>query len=87
MKQIDIFGNEVEFDDVPVIKKGKPKFKTMQEKYGTLESFFCRDCKHLLKEDFHGKTYYKCELWYVSNSEATDIRLKHTACRKYEVNN
>lgn len=28
--------------------------------------------------------YYKCELWRMSYCSATDIRLKNTACRKFE---
>lgn len=85
MKQIDIFGNEIDLDDIPVpVTKGRTKFKTMQEQYGTLDSFHCKNCKHCIRCDYHNKTYYKCDLWFISSSEATDIRLKNTACRKYE---
>ena len=84
MKQIDIFGNEVEFDELPLIKQGRQKTKTMQDQYGELEGFNCKNCKHCIKCDYHNKTYYKCELWFVSHSEASDIRLKNVACKKYE---
>ena len=86
MIQFDIFGNEVEVEEIPIIKQGRPKTKTMQEKYGELHGFICGNCKHCLKLNYHNKTYYKCELWYISNSEASDIRLKNIACRKYEEN-
>ena len=39
---------------------------------------YCKYCKHCLKMDYHNKIYYKCELIGVSNSEATDIRVKNT---------
>lgn len=84
MKQIDIFGNEVEIEEIPVIKKGRKKYKTMQEQYGELKGFQCKRCKHCIKYEYHSKVYYKCELWFVSNSQATDIRLKNTACKKYK---
>lgn len=84
MKQLDIFGNEIEIKDLPAVKQGRKKFKTMQEKYGEFKGFQCKGCKHCVKYEYHNKVYYKCELWYVSNSEATDIRLKDTACFKYE---
>lgn len=84
MKQFDIFGNEVEIEEVPAVKKGRPKFKTMQEKYGEFKGFQCKGCKHCIRYEYHDKTYFKCDRWIISNSEATDIRLKDTACKKYE---
>lgn len=84
MKQLDIFGNEVEVEEVPILKQGRPKTKTMQERYGEFKGFYCKGCKHCVRCEYHDKTYYKCELWFVSNSEASDIRLKDTACMKYK---
>ena len=85
MKQIDIFGNEVDLDDIPIPQqKGCKRFKTMQEQYGEFRGFQCKDCKHCIKYEYHNKTFYKCELWRLSHSEATDIRLKNVACRKFE---
>lgn len=43
----------------------------------------CNDCKHLIKERYHGRNYYKCALIGISRSEATDVKLKDT-CRKQE---
>jgi hypothetical protein len=84
MKQIDIFGNENE--PAPGIKKGRPKYRSMQSLHGVIKGKTCKTCKHLMNGYYHGKSYYKCELWVVSHSSATDIRLKTTACKKYEEN-
>lgn len=85
IKQIDMFGNEVDFGEVPTgIKQGgRPKYKRMQELHGELRGFQCKGCKHCVAYGYN-RTYYKCDLWIISNSEATDIRLKDTACKKYE---
>ena len=60
------------------------KTKTMQERYGTIDGKQCRTCTHC---KCHG-SFYKCELWLkvfpTGHSEASDIRLKWTACKKYE---
>ena len=37
----------------------------------------CQDCVHLTYIHGNLKTYYKCKLMGISNSEASDIRLKH----------
>lgn len=79
---IDLFGEESE---PPVPKKGARKRKTMQETYRTLDGFTCGQCKHCIGNHWNGKNYYKCELWHISYCSATDIRLKDTACRKFEV--
>lgn len=78
----DIFGNVTE---PPEIKHGGNKYKTMQELHGIKEGEdTCKTCKHCVCHYYHGKTYHKCELWIVSHSEATDIRLKNKACKLYE---
>lgn len=79
---IDLFGEERE---PPVPEKGARKRKTMQETYRTLDGFTCGQCKHCICNHWNGKNYYKCELWHISYCSATDIRLKDTACRKFEV--
>lgn len=83
MKQIDIFGNEVEpIDLLPLPKKTiKEKFR---EQYGYLYGKICKDCKYHKRFDYHHKYYHKCEKIGISNSEATDIRLKDVACNLYE---
>lgn len=80
-KQYDIFGNLVE---PPTPKKGgRGKYKTMQEMYGIKEGLTCKTCKHCIATGYN-RTYYKCDLWIMSSSEATDIRLKNKACKKWE---
>ena len=81
--QLDIFGGVTPLDKLPT-PPGNRKYKTMQELYGTIEGKACKDCKHCLCSHWNKKNYYKCELWYISSSEATHIRLKNTACKKYE---
>lgn len=86
--QLDIFGGSIRLED---LQKPKPpsgrKFKTMQQLYGTTTGKTCKTCKHHICYEYHNKNYHKCELWHVSNSAATDIRLKNVACGKYEENN
>jgi hypothetical protein len=82
-KQYDIFGNLTE--PPKPTPKGRKKYKTMQELYGIKEGDnTCKTCVHLANGYYHGKSYYKCELWIVSHSSATDVRLKNKACNKYE---
>ena len=78
----DIFGN---ISEPPEKKHEGNRYKTMQELHGIKEgNDTCKTCEHCLQERYHGRTYYKCELWHISNSASTDIRLKNKACNKYE---
>ena len=83
VEQLDIFGGATSLDNFPKPPSGR-KYKTMQQLYGKTEGKTCKSCKHHVCYHYHGKNYHKCELWHVSNSAATDIRLKHQACGKYE---
>ena len=81
---INLFGEEVslkEFNNT--IKKNKKRYISMQKTYGVKENFKCKNCKHFLRKQY-SKTYFKCALWYISSSEATDIKANATACNKYE---
>ena len=81
-KQLDIYGNEIELIDIPPTRKTiKDIFR---EKYGYLHGKCCRNCKHHHILEYHYKNYHKCEKLGISNSEATDIRLKDVACNLYE---
>lgn len=60
------------------------RYRTMQELHGIKGGYTCRTCKHCTPFRYHGKQYYKCDLWIISHSEATDIRLKNKACNKYK---
>ncbi len=81
-KQLDIFGGESEAKAQP--RASERRYKRMQELHGAVSGKTCKTCKHLLIRDYHGRRYFKCELWIVSGSQATDIRLRDTACGKYE---
>lgn len=59
------------------------RYKTMQEMWGITEGKKCKTCTHCVCRKWD-KKYYKCELWCMSHSTATDIRLKNQACGKYE---
>ena len=78
----DIFGN---LSEPPEPKHDGNRYRTMQELHGIKEgNDTCKTCKHCIGQYHHGKAYYKCDLWIISHSEATDIRLKNKACNKYE---
>ena len=81
-RQIDLFGN-ITAPEEHTPPKPSRKFKTMQETYGEKPGHICRDCKHLVKLQY-SKAYYKCVLWRLSHSAATDIRVKKTACVMFE---
>lgn len=84
MKQLDIMGNEVDYFDEqkPIIRESiKTRFRRIN---GYLQGKICKECKHLKAFKQHYKTYYKCEKIGVTNSKATDIRLKDCACRLFK---
>ena len=84
MKQIDLWGNEVEVKKI----KEKPKRPTIKSKFrkqhGVVEGKFCKECKHFIQYDYRNRRYFKCEMLGLSNSKATDIRKSDKACRLYE---
>ena len=41
----------------------------------------CFDCQHLIYGKYHDRNYYKCTVYGVSHSEATDWRKSYGACR------
>lgn len=88
MKQIDILGNEIDVADMPEpIKRGKKKTATMQERYGTLDGKTCKTCKYNVRDRRDRKSWHKCLLWlefFKGHSEASDIRNKDIACKKWE---
>ena len=77
MKQIDLFGNEIDVKDLEKVPKTiKMAFRNV---YGFNHDHTCGDCKFLVSKK-RDRTYYKCSLMGITNSEATDIRLKDVAC-------
>ena len=61
------------------------KIFAMHRTYGKSEGKQCRDCCNLIGGDYHGKRYYKCKLYGVSRSDATDWRLKYPACGAFNI--
>ncbi len=82
--QMDIFGNIVPEEQVKPKVVGRRKYLTMQEMHGVVDGKTCKTCKHCQHFYCVNKSVYKCDLWYMTHSEATDIRLKHQACKKYQ---
>jgi hypothetical protein len=78
----NLFGEEVE---MPEVKRIGKRFIRMQEKYGEIKGFYCRDCEHYKRHSVGKSNFYKCELWLNTGSSASDIKLKETACRKFEI--
>jgi hypothetical protein len=44
----------------------------------------CKDCVHLLRNEHHNQTYFKCELYKLSHGGASDFRARWPACKKFE---
>lgn len=70
-----------------VTKANKPrKILAMLIHFGELKNGkTCEQCCHLKKYGWRGKNYYKCEVYGISNSEATDWRLYYPACGAFNV--
>jgi len=81
LKQVNLFGELQETEKPEPLRK--QKFKTMQQIHGTNNNEICKTCIHAKSIEF-AKVYWKCELWKLSHSSATDIRLKNTACGRWE---
>ena len=80
-EQLNLFGEVATFE--PDEKPKRRKFKTMQEVFGLTEGKRCKECKHIITRRY-SKNYYKCALWRVSASAASDIRVNAVACGKFE---
>lgn len=61
------------------VPAGLRKIDAMHHLFGEIEGKRCADCEHLCKKTYN-KTYYKCECYGESNSEATDWAKSWTAC-------
>ena len=61
------------------------KIFAMHKRFGTCGLFRCKDCNHLIGGKYHDRQYYKCELYGMTHSEATDWRVSYQACGMYGV--
>ena len=55
------------------------KIDLMHKLFGEVPDRKCKDCQHLVPHTANRK-YYKCEFYGETSSEASDWRLKYTAC-------
>ena len=63
------------------------KIDLMHEKFGKLDNeTVCAECRHFLREEYHGKTYRKCRIYGFSNAESTDWRSGYIACGLFNKN-
>ena len=60
------------------------KIDLMHKLFGEVPNRKCKDCQHLVSYTANRK-WYKCECYGKSGSEATDWRLKYTACGLIDV--
>lgn len=56
------------------------KIELMHHLYGQIEDKKCSECCHLQSGRYHDTILHKCELYGLTHSEASDWRLKYTAC-------
>ena len=56
------------------------KIDLMHDLFGKIEDQKCRDCNNLACGTYHDKTLRKCRVYGLTHSEASDWRLKYTAC-------
>ena len=56
------------------------KIDLMHRFFGKDEAHTCGECNNLCSYRYRGKTYRKCEIYGVTNSEASDWAKRWTAC-------
>lgn len=61
----------------------KRKHLLMYKLFGLTEGKDCNTCEHLIKTRLTDRTYYKCECYGMSGSEATDWKKHIPACGLY----
>lgn len=61
------------------------KIFAMHKRFGTCGAFRCKDCSHFVGGKYHDRQLYKCELYGMTHSEATDWRLSYQACGMFGV--
>lgn len=61
------------------------RIAAMHKRFGTNYGLYCKDCCHLIGGMWHDRRYYKCEIYGMSHSEASDWRRSWMACGMYNV--
>lgn len=77
----DLFGGRTR-----IVSRGSSPYIDRKKRMGFREqsddpTTTCKYCAHRITINHHNKRYFKCALIGVSQSEATDIRLKNTCNR------
>ncbi|WP_286154632.1 hypothetical protein [Thomasclavelia cocleata] len=85
MKQLDIFGNEIDIElinaEVKKQRSGRLSIKdTFRKLHGYNKNHYCKNCIYFICSSGGKRNYYKCKKIGLSNSDSTDIRLKDYAC-------
>lgn len=86
MEDINLFGEVQKYyepeKDVVLSPYQRLKQQMRYRKANPLKGeSYCKHCNYCIRMGYHDKVYYKCELIGISNSEATDIRVKNTCDR------
>ena len=55
------------------------KIELMHQTFGIIDEKQCKDCQYFERHRYN-KTYFKCRIYGVSSSEATDWAMKYKAC-------
>lgn len=61
------------------------RIAAMHKRFGTNYGLCCKECSHLISGMWHDRNYYKCEIYGMSHSEASDWRRSWMACGMYNV--
>ena len=56
------------------------KLELMHREFGRCEAHICGECSNLFSGRYHDKTYRKCRVYGLTNSEASDWAKRWTAC-------
>ncbi len=55
------------------------KINLMYQTFGKVDDKMCKDCRYLERHTYQ-KSYYKCRIYGISASEATDWAMRNVAC-------
>jgi len=85
---INLFGEEHEIPEITkATRANESKYQKYRRVYDYRKSLDadrkCKFCKRSIRTHFHDKTYRKCELLGISNSEATDINANYV-CNNFK---
>ena len=56
------------------------KIALMHQEFGKLDGHNCGECYHFHREFYRGKKYRKCDVYGLTNSEASDWAKSYPAC-------